>query len=357
MPQRKIIHIDMDAFYAAVEQRDFPELRGKAIAVGSPEKRGVIMTASYEARKFGIRSAMPSTTAIRKCPHLQFVPARFEAYREASQIIRSVFYEYTDLVEPLSLDEAYLDVSSNKKEMRSATIIAQEIKQRILEETQLTASAGVSYNKFLAKVASDIDKPNGLFTITPAQAEKFLEELPIEKFFGIGKVTAKKMQAMGIRTGADLKRQSEFELARSFGKAGRHYFSIVRGDDEREVQPDRIRKSISVEETFREDISQEQEFIPELNALVQTLHKRMKKIKVQGKTITLKIKHADFTLQTRSKSLAFHTDDTNILAQTVRELLKSPQLPTKPVRLLGVGMSNLKFPMKNQVAQQLTLDF
>ena len=197
MPQRKIIHIDMDAFYASVEQRDAPHLKGKAIAVGSPEQRGVIMTASYEARKFGVRSAMPSTTAIRKCPHLIFVPARFEVYREASQQIRHIFHEYTDLVEPLSLDEAYLDVTTNKKEMRSATIIAQEIKKKILHETQLTASAGVSFNKFLAKVASDIDKPNGLFTIPPAQAKAFLEGLPIEKFHGIGKVTAKKNESNG----------------------------------------------------------------------------------------------------------------------------------------------------------------
>lgn len=357
MSQQKIIHIDMDAFYASVEQRDFPELRGKAIAVGSPEKRGVIMTASYEARKFGVHSAMPSSTALRKCPHLIFVPARFQAYRDASNTIRDIFYEYTDLVEPLSLDEAYLDVTTNKKEMRSATIIAQEIKKRVLEETQLTASAGVSYNKFLAKVASDIDKPNGLFTIPPAQAKAFLEGLPIEKFFGIGKVTAKKMKAMGIHTGADLKKQSEFQLARSFGKAGRHYYQIVRGEDKREVKPDRVRKSISVEETFRDDITKEQDMFRELDNLIHELRRRMQKLKVMGKTVTIKIKHADFTLQTRSKSLAFHTDALQTLTQTSIELLKNPQLPNKPVRLLGVGMSNLKFPVENQVAQQLTLDF
>ncbi|MGB0524325.1 MAG: DNA polymerase thumb domain-containing protein, partial [Flammeovirgaceae bacterium] len=218
-------------------------------------------------------------------------------------------------------------------------------------------SAGISYNKFLAKVASDIDKPNGLFTIPPAQAEAFLEGLPIEKFFGIGKVTAKKMKAMGIHTGADLKKQSEFELARSFGKAGRHYYKIVRGNDDREVKPDRIRKSISVEETFREDITLEQELANELESLVQSLQRRMQKIKVMGKTITLKIKYADFTLQTRSKSLAFHTDAASTIGETSIELLKSPHLPNKPVRLLGVGVSNLKFPVENQVAYQLTINF
>ena len=244
----------MDAFYASVEQRDFPELRGKPVAVGGSASRGVVASCSYEARKFGVRSAMPSITAKRQCPDLIFTKHRFDVYREVSQQIRAIFHEFTELVEPLSLDEAYLDVTENKKGINSGTIIANQIRKRILEETQLTASAGVSFNKFLAKTASDVNKPNGICVITPDDAISFLEELKIERFYGVGKVTAKKMNAFRIFNGADLKKWTEIDLVTRFGKAGRHYYRIVRADDSREVNPHRIRKSIGAERTFSEDL-------------------------------------------------------------------------------------------------------
>ena len=277
----------MDAFYASVEQRDFPELRGKPVAVGGSAKRGVVASASYEARKYGVRSAMPSITAKRQCPDLIFVKHRFDVYREVSQQIRAIFLEYTDLVEPLSLDEAFLDVTEPKKGPLSATLIAQEILYRINQTTQLTASAGISFNKFLAKVASDINKPNGYKVITPDEAIPFLENLKIEKFFGIGKVTAKKMHKMGVHTGADLKKMTEIELVTRFGKAGRHYYKIVRANDERAVNPNRIRKSIGAERTFSEDISDLAEMKERLRHVSTVVFDYMKKSHNFGRTVTI----------------------------------------------------------------------
>ncbi|MCK5700612.1 MAG: DNA polymerase IV, partial [Cyclobacteriaceae bacterium] len=255
---RKIIHIDMDAFFASIEQRDNPDLLGKPVAVGGAGKRGVVAAASYEARKFGVFSAMPASIALRKCPELIFTKPRFDVYKEVSNQIRQIFLEYTDLVEPLSLDEAYLDVTENKKGLGSATIIAREIKSKINSTTHLIASAGVSINKFLAKVASDQDKPDGLYVIKPNQAESFVDGLAIEKFFGIGKVTAKKMHELGINTGADLKQISIEELVRRFGKVGRYYFDIARAIDKRLVNPNRIRKSLGAERTFEDDLIENQ---------------------------------------------------------------------------------------------------
>src|SRR5476651_1410307 len=273
---RKIIHIDMDAFYALVEQRDNPEYRGKPIVVGGlPEGRGgVVATASYEARKFGIRSAMPSKTALQLCPHAVFVYPRFAAYKEVSNHIREIFSRYTDLIEPLSLDEAYLDVTNDKLNIGSAIDIAKAIKQAIKDELNLTASAGVSINKFVAKIASDMNKPDGLKFIGPSGIEAFMESLPVEKFFGVGKVTAEKMRNMGLHCGADLKRLSEDELTRHFGKSGKFYYKIVRGIDEREVQPNRETKSMGAEDTFAYDLTTEEEMYAELAKIAQTVHKR-----------------------------------------------------------------------------------
>lgn len=354
---RKIIHIDMDAFYASVEQRDFPELRGKAIAVGGGGARGVVAAASYEARFFGVRSAMPSVTAIRKCPHLIFVKPRFNAYKKASSQIREIFHSHTDLVEPLSLDEAYLDVTTNKKNIRSATIIAKEIRQAIYEITGLTASAGISYNKFLAKIASDINKPNGSFVIEPKDAEVFLEQLPIEQFHGIGKATAKRMKAMGIYAGVDLKKRNELDLAKSFGKSGRHYYRIVRGIDHREVRADRIRKSVGVEETFTYDLTEQGEMLEQLSWMAEELERRIEKSGALGKTLTLKIKHNDFSQQTRSQTLSTPTNRASIFIDLARELLRRPHLPTLPVRLLGLSLSGLVFPQDSPGGYQLTLEF
>jgi DNA polymerase IV len=338
---RKIIHIDMDAFYASVEQRDYPQLKGKPVAVGGSSQRGVVAAASYEARRYGVRSAMPSVTAARLCPDLIFVKARFDRYREVSQQIRSVFFEYTDLVEPLSLDEAYLDVTENKQGLASATQIAREIRARILAETQLTASAGISINKFLAKVASDLNKPDGITLIPPDRAETFLEKLPIEKFFGIGAKTAEKMKRLGIFTGADLKARSEIELARRFGKAGRHYYRIVRGLDKRRVKPDRLRKSVGAENTFDEDLRTESEMISQLSPIVRKVCERMEKADLAGRTITLKIKYHDFQITTRSRSLSRFLRRYEEIFPVIEELLHQPEFPPRPVRLLGASVSNL----------------
>jgi DNA polymerase-4 len=355
---RKIIHIDMDAFYASIEQRDNPDLRGKPVAVGSSSERGVVAAASYEAREYGVHSAMPSVTAKRKCPNLIFVKHRFDVYRAVSKQIREIFREYTELVEPLSLDEAYLDVTSNKKQMPSATLIAEEIRQRILETTQLTASAGISFNKFLAKVASDVNKPNGITVIPPEKATTFLEQLPIKKFHGIGKVTAGKMNKLGIHNGADLKRFSEMELMREFGKAGRHYYRIVRGQDDREVQANRIRKSVGVENTFQSDLSTEAEMVQELEKIAAKVAQRLKKAKANGRTITLKLKYLDFEQHTRSKSFPhFLEADDKLMMEIVRELLHQPHVPTKAVRLLGITLSNLNTEQAKGVGEQLTLEF
>lgn len=342
MYDRKIIHIDMDAFYASVEQRDHPELQGKPLAVGGAGARGVVASASYEARKFGVRSAMPSSTARRLCPDLLFVKARFDVYTQVSRQIREIFLDYTDLVEPLSLDEAYLDITENKKGMKSATLVAQEIRRRIQEETQLTASAGVSFNKFLAKIASDINKPNGIKVITPPEATAFLDALPIEKFHGVGKVTAEKMKRMGILTGADLKSFSEIELVQRFGKVGAHYFRIVRADDTRPVNPHRIRKSIGAERTFSEDLIEIFEMKEKLTYLAGVVFDYMKKSDNFGRTITLKIKSADFKLSTRSRTFNTEVIDLEQLTNVTHELLEENKEALESVRLLGVSVSNLQ---------------
>ena len=340
---RKIIHIDLDAFYASVEQRDQPSYRGKPLVVGgSPSKRGAVAAASYEARQFGIHSAMPSRTAHQKCPSLIFVPPRFEVYRSISQQIRAIFCDYTDLVEPLALDEAYLDVSQNKLGIPSATWIAQEIKQRIHEETQLTASAGVSINKFLAKIASGMDKPNGLFLIPPDQAEAFIEQLAIAKFHGVGQVTAAKMHKLGIHTGADLKQWPEADLVAHFGKVGSFYYRIARAQDDRPVQPNRIRKSVGVENSFDPDLSDQAAVFTALEAIAQTLKQRVDQQQTCGRTLTLKVKYADYHLITRSKTTLAPIDSIDMILCLAEELLRLSDIGHKQVRLLGLALSNLK---------------
>ncbi len=353
---RKIIHVDMDAFYASVEQRDHPEYRGKPLAVGGSSERGVVAAASYEARKFGVFSAMSSRLAYQKCPQIIFVRARFDVYRQVSRQIREIFYEYTDLVEPLSLDEAYLDVTENKIGMPSATIIAQEIKQKIWDATQLTASAGVSVNKFLAKVASDMDKPNGLTLISPEEALDFIAQLPIQKFHGIGKVTAKKMQKLGIYTGADLRRWERVKLIRHFGKVGAYYNNIAQGIDERQVNPHRIRKSISTENTFDHDLETIEEMEAELEKLAKELLQRIDKNKVLGQTITLKVKYNNFQQITRSKTLPYAINDLALITQLYKELIHSCDFSQHKVRLLGLGVSNLD-QQQNSSGLQLHLEF
>ncbi len=332
----------MDAFYAAVEQRDQPELRNKPVAVGGAGKRGVVASASYEARKFGVRSAMPSVTARRLCPDLIFVKSRFEVYKQVSQQIRAIFLDYTNLVEPLSLDEAYLDVTQNSKGIKSATLIAQEIRKRIYEETQLTASAGVSFNKFLAKIASDVNKPNGIKIITPQEAAAFIDELPIEKFHGVGRVTAEKMKRMGIYKGADLKQWQEMDLVQRFGKVGRHYYQIVRGEDNRLVNPNRIRKSIGAERTFSEDLTEVAVMKEKLSYLAEIVFEYMQKSDNFGRTVTLKIKSADFKTYTRSKSFAGELSQLAHLVAVAHELLENSEEELDAVRLLGVSVSNLQ---------------
>lgn len=339
--QRKIIHIDMDAFYASVEQRDDPELRGKPVAVGGGGRRGVVAAASYEARKYGVRSAMPGFKAIELCPHLIFAKHRFHVYQEVSQQIREIFHEYTDLIEPLSLDEAFLDVTENKKGMKSATLIAKEIRSRILEKTQLTASAGISINKFLAKIASDLNKPNGQAVITPDMALDFLEKLPIEKFFGIGKATAEKMFRLGIRTGKDLKSKTKIELATWFGKPGIWYYHIVRAEDNREVKPDRIRKSVSAERTFFEDINSVDHMIATILPIVEIVFQRLQRIDRFGRTLTIKIKYKDFNSITRSISFPNEINDLQFLKNETEKLIRDNIKIGDEVRLLGVSVTNL----------------
>lgn len=348
----KIIHIDMDAFFASVEQRDFPELKGKPIAVGSKSKRGVVAAASYEARKFGVYSAMPSAIASKKCPDLIFVPARFEVYKAVSRQVREIFLEYTDLVEPLSLDEAYLDVTNNKKQSDSAVQIAKDIKKAILATTGLTASAGVSYNKFLAKTASGWQKPNGLTLIHPEKAASFIAKLPIEKFYGIGKVTAEKMKGLKVFNGADLKALELPTLVKHFGKSGRYYYYIARGVDDRAVNPNRVRKSISAENTFPQDLFTYAEIHKEVLEIVEILIPRVAKAKVMGKTITIKIKYNDFEIVTRSKTRPTLILNKNDMILLLEELLQEFSPPEKGIRLLGVSLSN--FIHKDY---QLSLDF
>jgi DNA polymerase-4 len=340
--QRKIIHIDMDAFYASVEQRDFPEYIGKPIVVGGkPEGRGgVVATASYEARKFGIRSAMPSKKAQQLCPDAIFVYPRFTAYKEASKKIREIFERYTDLIEPLSLDEAFLDVTENKKNITSAIEIAKQIKLAIKEELNLTASAGVSSGKFVAKIASDMNKPDGLTFIAPEKIEEFMERLPVEKFFGVGKVTADKMKGMGIHKGADLKKLTEAELIRSFGKPGRFYYKIVRGIDNRQVQPHRETKSMGAEDTFSEDLTTVEAMNQELDKIAEVVVTRLQKYNLKGRTVTLKIKYHNFQQITRNHSFNKAIGDIETIINTVKELLIKTDLENKKVRLLGISLSN-----------------
>ena len=360
-PLRKIIHIDMDAFYASVEQLDHPELRGKPVAVGGSSKRGVVAAASYEARKFGVRSAMSSVIAQRNCPELIFVKARFDRYKEISKKIRAIFYEYTDLVEPLSLDEAYLDVTVNKKGNPSATLIAKEIRQRIFDELQLNASAGISINKFIAKVASDINKPNGQKTVNPEVVIPFLETLDIRKFYGVGKVTAEKMYKLGIFTGNDLKKKTIKFLETNFGKNGSYYYHVVRGIHNAEVKPHRIPKSVGAERTFNENLSSEIFMLERLKRIAQELENRLKKSKISGKTVTLKIKYSDFTLQTRSKTLSYFISDKSLILETAKQLLYQEKMENS-VRLLGISLANLntekrKERKEKEILVQLKFEF
>ncbi|MGB3767765.1 MAG: DNA polymerase IV [Phormidesmis sp.] len=351
---RKIIHIDMDAFYASVEQRDNPELRGRPIAVGaSPDHRGVVAAASYEARRFGVHSAMPSRSAIARCPQLVFIKPRFAAYKAVSAEIRKIFFEYTDLVEPLSLDEAYLDVTIDKLGIDSAIAIAQQIKQRIQSELNLTASAGVSINKFLAKIASDLDKPDGLSFISPEQAEVFLEQLPIASFHGVGPATATKMKAHGIETGADLKAWDRSRLMATFGKVGDYYYRVVRAEDNRPVNPNRIRKSIGSERSFSQDLRQPEEMEAALVKIAQEVHQRLKANQRNGYTITLKVKYGNYETMTRSRTLERLVQESEEILQQACDLLAAHLDFSRPVRLLGITVSNLADP---QSFEQLTLD-
>jgi DNA polymerase IV len=338
---RKIIHIDMDAFFASVEQRDNPVLRGKPVAVGGSRERGVVAAASYEARKFGVRSAMPSVTARRKCPDLIFVKPRFEVYREVSLQIRAIFAEHTPVIEPLSLDEAYLDVTENLEDIASATEIAAQIKAKIRAETQLTASAGVSYNKFLAKLASDYRKPDGLFVITPAMGLNFVETLPVERFHGVGPATAAKMKDLGIITALDVRGKDEAFLSKHFGKAGRHFFWICRGIDHRPVLPNRIRKSIGAENTFSQDLTSLDELKAELGPLVDKVWHYCDSTGLWGRTVTLKLKFSDFQIITRSRSLGVLISDRSTLASISEELLTAQFPLPKRIRLIGVSISSL----------------
>lgn len=340
----------MDAFYASVEQMDFPELRGKPLAVGGSEKRGVVSAASYEARPFGVRSAMSGAQAKRICPDLIFVKPRYERYSEISKQIRKIFFDYTDLVEPLSLDEAYLDVTENKKGHPSASLIAKDIRQRILNEVGLTASAGISINKFIAKVASDYNKPNGQKTVNPEDVLQFLEDLDIRKFYGVGKVTADKMYQLGIFTGKDLKTKDIDYLDDKFGKSGRYYYHVVRGIHNSEVKPNRIRKSLAAERTFSENLSSEIFMLKKLEHIAEEVAKRLSKSKVAGKTVTLKIKYSDFTLQTRSKTLPYYVSDQSVILETAKDLLYQEKL-SNSVRLLGISLSNLNTADKSSKAK------
>jgi len=353
---RKIIHIDMDAFFASIEQRDNVDYKGKPLAVGYSGARGVVAAASYEARKYGVRSAMASKTALRKCPHLIFVMPRFEVYKSVSRQIMDIFHEYTDLVEPLSLDEAFLDVTENHKQIASATQIATEIKQKITDTLGLTASAGVSFNKFLAKIASDYNKPNGIFVVKPKDAERFVETLKIEQFFGVGKVTAEKMHKLGIHTGADLKQWSEEGLVTKFGKAGHIYYQNARAIDNRPVEWIRIRKSVSSETTFEKDIDNYEELTPILEKLSQEVIDYVSKKNFKGRTVSLKIKFADFKTITRSKTFPTYISDYDTLYTTGSELLQLVDLSPK-IRLIGIGIKNNEEPVNWSDAMQLQIEF
>jgi DNA polymerase-4 len=342
----------MDAFYASVEQRDRPRYRGKPLVVGgTPENRGVVAAASYEARKFGIHSAMSSRLAKQKCPNLIFVPPRFEIYRSISKQIHHIFERYTDLVEPVALDEAYLDVSENKQGLPYATTIARHIRSDIFAQTNLTASAGVSFNKFLAKMASGINKPNGLTVILPSDAEAFVEALPIEKFHGIGKVTAQKMHEMGIRTGVDLKRRSHLELVQHFGKVGSFYYKIARAEDDRLVEPNRIRKSIGAETSFAQDLSERAIILQEIETIAQTVKQRLESHQTGGRTLTLKVKFANYQQITRSKTVTAPLSELDTILAVAKELFVAIDLESRSIRLLGISLSNLNNIKSSQVVQ------
>lgn len=352
---RKIIHIDMDAFYASVEQRDNPELRGKPIAVGGSKDRGVVAAASYEAREFGVKSAMPSRTAYRRCPHIIFVKPNFEKYRAVSKQIREIFYAYTDLVEPLSLDEAYLDVSSNKKGISSASKIARQIREEIKANTELNASAGISINKFLAKVASDINKPNGQKTIMPDEVIPFLEDLAISKFYGIGAKTAEKMKSLGIHYGRDLKQWDLSLLQQQFGKAGQHYYQIVRGLQKSTVKPHRERKSLGAERTFSEDLKGLAESEKALRGIFEVWNKRVQDSGLKGRTISLKLKSQNFEVLSRSHTLDHATNSPEELWHWAQALLHQ-DYKGEALRLMGLSLSNFN-EQKSAKNSQLTLDF
>ena len=353
---RKIIHIDMDAFFASIEQRDNPDYRGKPLAVGYSGARGVVAAASYEARVFGVRSAMASKIALRKCPHLIFVMPRFDVYKSVSRQIMEIFHEYTDLVEPLSLDEAFLDVTENHKNIPSATQIAQEIKQKITETLGLTASAGVSFNKFLAKIASDFNKPNGLYVVRPKDAEQFVEKLKIEKFFGVGKVTAERMHQLGIKTGGDLKLWSEEGLVANFGKAGYSYFQNARAIDDRPVESYRIRKSVSSETTFDHDMDNLEELLPELEKVAHDVIDYINRKEFKGRTVTLKIKYSDFKIITRSKTFPTSISDYETFRNAGYELLQLVDLSPK-VRLIGLGIKRNEEENGSSDDTQLLINF
>jgi DNA polymerase-4 len=338
---RKIIHVDMDAFYASVEQRDNPELRGRPVAVGSSQARGVVAAASYEARKFGVRSAMPSITARRKCPDLIFVNPRFDVYKRVSLEIRAIFAEHTAIIEPLSLDEAYLDVTENLQGIPSATEIAERIKAKIRAETQLTASAGVSYNKFLAKLASDYRKPDGLYVITPEMGPAFVEALPVERIHGVGPATAAKMKELGISTALDVRAKDEAFLLQHFGKAGRHFYWVCRGIDHRPVVANRVRKSVGAENTFPRDLTSLDGMRAELDPLVDKVWQHCQATGVRGRTVTLKVKFSDFHIITRSRSSEAPISDRATLASISAELLAAQFPMPKGVRLIGISLSSL----------------
>ncbi len=346
----------MDAFYASIEQRDHPQYREKPLAVGGTGPRGVVAAASYEARKYGIRSAMAGSIARRKCPGLIMIPPRFEVYKKVSSEIMEIFREYTDLVEPLSLDEAFLDVTNNKKGMSYATEIAVEIKEKIRMKTGLTASAGVSYNKFLAKIASDMDKPDGLYVIRPEKAEEFLEKLDIGKFYGIGKVTARKMKNPGIEKGKDLKNCDLADLIRLFGKNGHFYYQIVRGIDDRPVRPERIRKSISTERTFSTDLHSYIEISKQVDLICKELNERIGKHQISGRTLTMKIRYGDFTTITRGKTFPVPVKNLDNLAHFCREIIDTVDYSEKGLRLIGLGISNLEDMVPPGNKDQLELD-
>ncbi|MDO8844019.1 DNA polymerase IV [Methylicorpusculum sp.] len=353
---KKIIHIDMDAFFAAIEQRDFPEYRDKPLIVGgNPCSRGVVATCNYEARQYGIHSAMSCAKALQLCPHALFVKPRFEAYRSVSNTIRTIFAEFTPIFEPLSLDEAYLDVTDSADYQGSATRIALAIKTRIQEETGLTASAGISYNKFLAKIASDINKPDGLFVITPDQGLAFVEQLPIGKFHGIGKATEKKMHQLGVYSGNDLRKLSLTHLQQHFGKAGVYYYHIARAIDDRPVKWDRITKSVGVEITLPEDIDDGDEILTQLTALLEKAQTKLTDKNLQASTLTLKVKYFDFKQITRSRTFQEAISEKMDSTALFKDLLKSTDVGTKKVRLLGVTLSSLNDLEPESVAKQIDL--